>query len=320
MGAHLESHEPYVCAACVAGVRRCIGDILTAAGLLPGEVVDGNRGASLEPRRGGEPGAPGGDALVALAGGNVAADDPDALDGDPESVAAVLASWEGVFRRLLGYPDVARGGDAVASARWLTEHLGDCAMVPPVRSARIDGDGVFVELEATGSGHAFAGMAAHLRALRGRLEGITRSGWRPAYAGAGCLSCGEDELVWGQDDPDPCTHGPRPLYPEMPPYPGRRWDLDRDEREQRHAEAVRAWVTVRDRLVAAWRVEVARWEQAHLACDVEGQVRAGHDQGGRRDVAYCRGCGREYTRESYMLALRARLEQNQRQRKVGRAS
>lgn len=319
-GAHLQAHELYVCDPCIATVRRTIGDILTLADLLPGEVVDGNLGARIEPRFGGsrDHAGPGGDALVALAPGNTHADDQDALDSDPESVAAVLMHWEDRFRRLLGQP-AAWFGDGVSAAKWLDGHLRTCAAVPPVRQLVLAGEDGVVALEATGTGHMFAAMAYHLRQLRGRLEGITGGGVRTAYAGARCLDCDEDELVWGQHDPEPCTHGPRPPYPDVPAFPDReplRPGVDLVERERRHGAAFAEWRQRRDRLVAEWRAAVAVWEQEHMACLDPGRERDGHDQGGRRDQARCRACGREYTSESYALALRDKFERERAQRKA----
>lgn len=285
----LGAGEPYVCTGCVASVRRCIGDILTAAALLPGQAYDGNGAAALEPKTSGsreQPG-PGGDALVAAGPGSMDADGTDHVDGDVESVHAVLAGWEDRFRKLLSQPGAWGRPDAVSSARWLGAHLRSCAAVPPVRSVTIEGRNAAADLEASGSGHAFVAMARHLRQLRARVEQVTAAGSWPIRARATCLECGEDELVFVFDDPRPCRH----VQAAEAAVPA-----DAVGRVERVAATLR-WI-VRDPKAAA-----AKLGDEDLAVPHEGCR-----QGGRRDSARCRACGRPYTEAEYFLAVKQRLE------------
>ena len=125
-------------------------------------------------------------------------------------------------------------------------------------------------------------MAADLRQLRGRLEGVLRAGDRDDRAGVACFDCG-GQLVRRAKEPDACGCPPPPVT---------------------HA----SHAPCRCQPVSPFHTH-PRPDLCCLACHWHTR-HASHDQGGRVDRWACNKCRREYTDREYHLAVRARLERD----------
>lgn len=128
---------------------------------------------------------------------------------------------------------------------------------------------------AANSHPAFDEYANDLAQLHARLEQVTGRSQRRVIAEADCFECGGD-LERLAIPGDRCKHGPPPSS-ALPLIDGQPIEVRRAARD----------------------VALTEWERQHGNCK----------QGGYEDHWTCVRCGRRYEWESYLLALRARLEE-----------
>lgn len=170
-----KEHAAVVCDTCLGAIRDDLRTIVELHGQLPAEAAH-HASATI----------PGGAATVALGpwspGHADVYDDPETwglnLDNDWHPLLT-LATWEDVWRDWYGTATDLRA-TIDRAADYLRDHLTDMARQTP----RVDAD---AEEEWPPD---LPQMAADLRQLRGRLEGVLRAGDRDDRAGVACFDCG----------------------------------------------------------------------------------------------------------------------------------
>lgn len=177
----LAADEPQTCIWCLGRARGNLIALVDAYALLPAELVD-RGGVSFEPIPVGgsrETPIPGGEALVLLAGGSLSG---EALPGDPVPPLPVLIAWAAAWG---ARPALRNLADVTG---YLDRRLGWAAQ----------------------NREDFPAFCSDVRALRARVEAVTRSR-EPIDYGARipCPECTEP-LVRYYADPKRCRHGDLP--------------------------------------------------------------------------------------------------------------
>lgn len=188
--AHLDEDHPQTCTPCLDKVRTDLGQIMQLAALAEHRLANWwpavSPGTPTDGGRGNETPLPGGDLLVLVGPGSRGTSNQlhhlDEQYGDPSSVVTDLAAFED---------------------RWRKDQHQHAAETTPVLS-RVMG---YLSLHLTWAAQhqaGFAGFAASVRRMRGRLEVELRDGSAP-MRGVSCFDCGT-VLVRRVRDASACRH------------------------------------------------------------------------------------------------------------------
>lgn len=179
-GRSLTSTELRTCESCVAEVRRLLVEVVQLFALLPmtlGHPVGARYDADSPHGGSDERPLPGGDALVMLGPGSMAAG-ALGLPSDPPAVAAELGGWEDDWRSTRREPAADCEATVAGAAAYLSDRAGWSA-----------------------SHHdAFDEFVTDLRRITARLRDATAMSDRPQL-GVPCFDCGADlRRAYGEDD------------------------------------------------------------------------------------------------------------------------
>ncbi|MCW2601841.1 MAG: hypothetical protein JWM02_3670 [Frankiales bacterium] len=288
----LTQHEPQTCEGCLTTARENLAGIVTMYLELPRHLGH-LRPIGYASSHGGGDGRPlpGGDALVLLSGGSEGGAPRKLTSGDlraperwwvkgatgPLSQAALMAAERertGREHQVDNRPSDAQPvSDALGTwaLEW-QEERGESEQLGHRPADIVLAAAGYLERRcrwAANSHPAFDEFAADLTRLHQRLEVVTGRSERPIVAEADCFEC-SGALERLVTEQGECRC---PARPSM---------------------SVRAGESVADR-----DARLRAWDEGHGRCN----------RGGADDHFTCRRCGRRHSWQSYLLALRAKLEE-----------